>query len=215
MLQRQSGEGSHSSEFDGENANQKKLLFEVFLFKCGVGEGDCDGDETCAEGLICGSSNCDLTKPRFDDGDDCCIEPTSTTSTTTTSAATTTTTTTTTATATTTSTAAATTTTTTTIEQFLLGHDSYCSEELILGRKVKPEISIFISLNVISNFSAVGWKGTVTLMKSARMDLYVFQTAVIMAIQTLTQEMIAVRFRQSLDLAFRRVFAPLTWIVQV
>ena len=37
-------------------------------FQCGIGEGDCDGNEDCQNGLICEEDNCD-----FSDSDDCCI----------------------------------------------------------------------------------------------------------------------------------------------
>ena len=38
--------------------------------KCDVGEGDCDFDEDCLEGLKCGSNNCQ--GPNFEWDDDCC-----------------------------------------------------------------------------------------------------------------------------------------------
>ena len=38
-------------------------------YKCGVGEGDCDSDGDCAEGLRCGKDNCPKKDP-FDWNDD-------------------------------------------------------------------------------------------------------------------------------------------------
>merc|ERR1712141_576402 len=40
---------------------------------CGAGEGDCDFDTDCSEGLICGENNCE--GETFDDTDDCCVDP--------------------------------------------------------------------------------------------------------------------------------------------
>ena len=37
---------------------------------CDVGEGDCDRDSDCLEGLICGKDNC--VGNTFDTTDDCC-----------------------------------------------------------------------------------------------------------------------------------------------
>ena len=39
---------------------------------CGIFEGDCDGDDECADNLVCGSYNCVDT---FPSDADCCIEP--------------------------------------------------------------------------------------------------------------------------------------------
>ena len=39
--------------------------------KCGVGEGDCDDDYECKQGLFCGSNNCGSNNH---DSDDCCQE---------------------------------------------------------------------------------------------------------------------------------------------
>ena len=41
-------------------------------FKCNQGEGDCDSDSHCADGLICGTDNCG---PDFPPGYDCCTAP--------------------------------------------------------------------------------------------------------------------------------------------
>ena len=38
---------------------------------CCEGQGDCDDDDDCAKGLICGDDNCSA---RFYDGADCCIK---------------------------------------------------------------------------------------------------------------------------------------------
>ena len=38
-------------------------------FKCGEGEGDCDKDSHCNDGLVCGTNNCG---PGFPTGFDCC-----------------------------------------------------------------------------------------------------------------------------------------------
>ena len=35
---------------------------------CDVGEGDCDSDDECMDGLTCGNDNCP-----WGDGDDCCM----------------------------------------------------------------------------------------------------------------------------------------------
>ena len=55
--------------------------------RCDVGEGDCDFDKDCLEGLKCGKNNCLVTSQRGDarrliDGlegyvaeDDCCFKP--------------------------------------------------------------------------------------------------------------------------------------------
>jgi len=42
-------------------------------FPCGEGEGDCDKDTHCREGLICGDKNC---PEGFPTGFDCCEDPT-------------------------------------------------------------------------------------------------------------------------------------------
>ena len=39
--------------------------------KCGVGEGDCDENYECKQGLFCGSNNCGSNNH---DSDDCCQE---------------------------------------------------------------------------------------------------------------------------------------------
>ena len=39
-------------------------------FKCGEGEGDCDSNNDCKSGLICGTNNCKGSQ--FTPGDDCC-----------------------------------------------------------------------------------------------------------------------------------------------
>ena len=44
--------------------------------QCNVGEGDCDFDEDCATGLICGTDNCQETGIPGSDWNysaDCCI----------------------------------------------------------------------------------------------------------------------------------------------
>merc|ERR1711970_1264482 len=41
--------------------------------ECGLGEGDCDTDSDCLEGLVCGTDNCQGTG--FDSTDDCCMLP--------------------------------------------------------------------------------------------------------------------------------------------
>jgi len=49
--------------------------------KCDVGEGDCDYDSDCLEGLKCGSNNCPGSRswlwgsPDWDSSDDCCYKP--------------------------------------------------------------------------------------------------------------------------------------------
>jgi len=44
--------------------------------KCGVDEGDCDKDEDCQDGLICGKNNCsNKSGEEWDDSDDCCYAP--------------------------------------------------------------------------------------------------------------------------------------------
>jgi len=44
--------------------------------KCGVGEGDCDSDADCMEGLLCGTGNCPSSRSAFwDADDDCCYKP--------------------------------------------------------------------------------------------------------------------------------------------
>ena len=40
---------------------------------CGVGEGDCDSNNDCSEGLVCGKDNCQGVG--FDATDDCCAPP--------------------------------------------------------------------------------------------------------------------------------------------
>ena len=46
--------------------------------KCDVGEGDCDRDKDCLEGLLCGFNNCPLPRGFWDDEwdryDDCCYK---------------------------------------------------------------------------------------------------------------------------------------------
>ena len=39
---------------------------------CGMFEGDCDGDDECADNLVCGTDNCFNS---FSSAADCCIEP--------------------------------------------------------------------------------------------------------------------------------------------
>jgi len=42
---------------------------------CGIGEGDCDDDDECQDGLKCGENNCDWDKHKtgaFYANDDCC-----------------------------------------------------------------------------------------------------------------------------------------------
>ena len=44
--------------------------------KCGPGEGDCDSDADCLEGLLCGTGNCPSSRSAFwDVDDDCCYKP--------------------------------------------------------------------------------------------------------------------------------------------
>ena len=49
--------------------------------KCDVGEGDCDYDSDCLEGLKCGSGNCPGSRSwlwgseEWDSSDDCCYKP--------------------------------------------------------------------------------------------------------------------------------------------
>ena len=47
--------------------------------KCDVGEGDCDFDEDCLEGLKCGFNNCisprGFLDEKWDRYDDCCYKP--------------------------------------------------------------------------------------------------------------------------------------------
>ena len=44
--------------------------------KCGLGEGDCDTDDECQIGLVCGSNNCkrdfDTSGSNWDSQADCC-----------------------------------------------------------------------------------------------------------------------------------------------
>ena len=42
------------------------------FFKCGLGEGDCDKNEECETGLICGRDNCPSEFGFGDSSDDCC-----------------------------------------------------------------------------------------------------------------------------------------------
>jgi len=42
---------------------------------CGVGEGDCDTDEDCGNGLKCGKRNCAQFRPENFAGADCCYNP--------------------------------------------------------------------------------------------------------------------------------------------
>ena len=56
-------------------------------FPCGLGEGDCDDDSNCKEGLKCGNDNCfkktnnkrdclgDVDCDNFEYDDDCCFKP--------------------------------------------------------------------------------------------------------------------------------------------
>jgi len=41
--------------------------------KCAEGEGDCDSDSECADGLVCGTNNCGAGFPNSDY--DCCVKP--------------------------------------------------------------------------------------------------------------------------------------------
>ena len=43
-------------------------------YKCGLGEGDCDRNSDCAEGLRCGEDNCPQGG-HFERNDDCCETP--------------------------------------------------------------------------------------------------------------------------------------------
>ena len=47
--------------------------------RCDVGEGDCDEDSDCLDGLKCGSNNCAGNRWYFseewDGYDDCCYKP--------------------------------------------------------------------------------------------------------------------------------------------
>ena len=45
--------------------------------KCIENEGDCDSDDQCIDGLICGENNCIFVNPglNFDPAADCCIQP--------------------------------------------------------------------------------------------------------------------------------------------
>ena len=43
--------------------------------KCDVGEGDCDSDADCLDGLKCGTDNCPSTRSSdWDSSDDCCYK---------------------------------------------------------------------------------------------------------------------------------------------
>ena len=42
---------------------------------CDEGEGDCDSDSDCLEGLECGRDNCPYEGDDWDYGDDCCYDP--------------------------------------------------------------------------------------------------------------------------------------------
>ena len=51
--------------------------------RCDIGEGDCDSDSDCADGLKCGTDNCHAmarlarnlnSQDAFDSSDDCCIK---------------------------------------------------------------------------------------------------------------------------------------------
>ena len=39
---------------------------------CDDNEGDCDNDNECKDGLVCGENNCPIS-PEFQPGDDCCF----------------------------------------------------------------------------------------------------------------------------------------------
>ncbi len=41
---------------------------------CGKNDGDCDIDEDCEHGLMCGEDNCIYKNAYFNAGDDCCID---------------------------------------------------------------------------------------------------------------------------------------------
>ena len=43
--------------------------------KCNENEGDCDSDDQCIDGLICGEDNCISVNSNFDPAADCCIQP--------------------------------------------------------------------------------------------------------------------------------------------
>jgi len=43
--------------------------------RCGIGEGDCDEDMDCEQGLVCGIDNCRAWGSGFDSTDDCCRDP--------------------------------------------------------------------------------------------------------------------------------------------
>jgi len=45
--------------------------------KCSVGQGDCDMDFQCEDGLLCGKNNCQEFNPNAEPGHDCCYIPTS------------------------------------------------------------------------------------------------------------------------------------------
>jgi len=42
--------------------------------QCGYMEGDCDNDEDCKEGFVCGTNNCPKDPGTFEDSDDCCMK---------------------------------------------------------------------------------------------------------------------------------------------
>ena len=42
---------------------------------CYEGEGDCDYDDECADGLLCGNNNCQKYNPTADPEADCCYYP--------------------------------------------------------------------------------------------------------------------------------------------
>ena len=41
---------------------------------CEEGEGDCDGDDDCGAGLVCGDNNCKQFGAFFHPKDDCCVK---------------------------------------------------------------------------------------------------------------------------------------------
>merc|ERR1711962_1570721 len=43
--------------------------------KCGEGEGDCDNDNECQSGLVCGKDNCQSFIPGANSQADCCVKP--------------------------------------------------------------------------------------------------------------------------------------------
>ena len=43
--------------------------------RCGLGQGDCDSDNDCGDGLECGTDNCNNFFPEADPEADCCIKP--------------------------------------------------------------------------------------------------------------------------------------------